>query len=121
MSRQVTCRNAPRCETFAEVGWRAVCDEKSPARFGGGARVPTGSPALPYDPQLLAPHHRWLSALRRPVCQAFPHLARSPGTRAHPHLPAPPPAPAGLEEHLYPDRVCPPLSLRDHPRPPMDG
>src|SRR5215510_4817248 len=105
MSRQVTCRNATRCETFAEVGWRAVCDEKSPARFGGGARVPTGSPALPYDTQLLAPHHRWLSALCGSVRQALRLLTGSPGTRAHPHLPAPPPPPAGLEEHLYPDRV----------------
>ena len=37
-----------RSETFVEVGWRAVCGDESQARFGGGARVPTGSPALPY-------------------------------------------------------------------------
>src|SRR6266436_5524055 len=67
------------------------------------------------------PHDRWVSALRRPVRQALWHLAGSPGPRAHPHLPAPSPPPAGLEEHLYPDRVCPPLSLRDHPRPSVDG
>src|SRR5215510_11390656 len=73
------------------------------------------------DSQLLVPYHRRLSALHSPVRQTLWHLAGSPGTRAHPHLPAPPPPPAGLQEHLYPDRVCPPLSLRDHPGPPVDG
>ena len=62
-----------------------------------------------------------VSALRRPVRQALPHLAGSPRPRAHPHLPTPSPPPAGLQEHLYPDRVCPPLFLRDHPGPPVDG
>src|SRR5262249_26242179 len=75
----------------------------------------------PADPQLLAPHDRWVSALRRPVCQVLWHLAGSPGTRAHPHLSTPSAPYPSLREHLHPDRVCPPLSLRDHPGPPVDG
>src|SRR6266567_5334879 len=62
--------------------------------------------------QLLTPHHRRVSALRRPICQTFPHLPRSSRRRAYPHLPTPSPPPAGLEEHLYPDRVCPAIFLR---------
>src|SRR5262249_28252959 len=81
------------------------------------------SPLLKHypDPQLLAPHDRWLSALRRPICQALWHLAGSPGTRAHPYLSTPSAPYPSLREHLHPDRVCPPLSLRDHPGPPVDG
>src|SRR6266705_2001118 len=71
--------------------------------------------------QLLAPHHRRVSALRRPIRQAFPHLARSSRRRAYPHLTTPSPPPAGLEEHLYPDRLCPAFFLRDHPGPSVDG
>src|SRR4029434_8200167 len=64
------------------------------------------------DPQLLAPHDRWLSALRRPICQALWHLAGSPGTRAHPYLSTPSAPYPRLREHLHPERVWPPASLR---------
>src|SRR5712664_1439403 len=36
MSRQVACRNATRCETYAEVGWGAVCDESRLHGSAGG-------------------------------------------------------------------------------------
>src|SRR5262245_3427483 len=36
------------------------------------------------DPQLLAPHHRRVSAQCRPVCQALPHLSRALRPGPHP-------------------------------------
>src|SRR6059058_4246280 len=73
------------------------------------------------DTQLLAPHHRRLSALCRPVRQTLPHAARSPRPRGYPHLPTLAAPPAGLQEHLYPDRVCLTLFLRDYSWPSVDG
>src|SRR4029450_2371415 len=73
------------------------------------------------DSQLLGPHHRRLSALHGPVRQALWHLPRPPGPRTYPHLPTPSPAPAGLQEHLYPDRVCPAVFLLHHAGPSLDG
>src|SRR5438132_7516032 len=54
----------------------------------------------PADSQLLAAHHRWVSALCRPVRQALPHLTRSSRRRAYPHLSTPSPPAAGLQEYL---------------------
>src|SRR5438105_7327918 len=68
------------------------------------------------DPQLLTAYHRWVSALRRPVREALPYLAGSPGPRAHPHLSTPSPPAARLQEHLYPDRLCPAAFVRNHVR-----
>src|SRR5215468_5836321 len=58
------------------------------------------------DPQLLAPHHRRVSAQCRPVCQTLPYVPRSFRPRAHPHLPTRAAPPAGLRERLHPDGLC---------------
>ena len=69
----------------------------------------------------LSPHHRRVSALCRPICPTFPHLARSSRRRAYPHLSTPSPPAAGLRERLHPDGVCFTLFLRDHLGASLDG
>src|SRR5215813_8424113 len=38
-----------------------------------------------------------------------------------PHLSTPSPPAARLQEHLYPDRLCPAVFVRNHVRAPLDG